>query len=1060
MTWQLHDEIAPNKSAGPSAMSVDYPSTEPIPFFLKGLAIVTDALEEVSRAADEATASALLDGVDFSRFSRDAFEDENGTANFAVRRSIYARFALLGQLDCADAITEHASAEVRCSGSRESLGIPLVRSGSPSVAKSCFEGRSEAVHETVVDGHSCLVARGAPGSIGVSGNVMENTDTVDELVVDETNCPGLPESPTTKRFKSRSRSVLEGCLRGLSEAAEETPVNVSSSLGFPKSPSTKRLTRSRSAMQESLHEEPEVSEEKDMLGFPNSASTKRSTRWLRAMEEGFKEESEVTEEYVVNQGSSLDSPESHSTKRFTRSRSAVEELFNTQTSADEIVFGHSHGVPLQRRPHILQTKATDVRHRQTSATLEAVNMASPRLRAVVDAFNSCDTSGANKVSASDIALYWAACAEHRSKRAVNEEERCLIAADVQLFFGKVDVFMTGHVGFDEWLHHFFLEAHSPGSAALLAINRRLRAMDDLSAIPRLVRLWLKADAQGEGHASLGDIVGALYDEDDVLDADIVFATFGKDIRARISYPNFVAQQISLDASPVVLLYYDLSHSFAKYLTPLLLWRLEEGVWHTGLSVFGHEYYYFGGIWYDDPGETAFGKPTKSLVLGHTFCTDEELHEHINTSLRARFKRSTYDAFTNNCNHLCDSLTLFLLGRHIPDQVRFLPNRLLGTPVARLLRPLLNRWLCGEKSEEEEEETEDEPAVGRLRGSDPNRRSSITETHIGLGDLVLFEGSVSSDSVVAKVVEAKAGGRFALSWLDSSGRRRISRGVPAWQVTPYEVGVDDQPSRNRGGRNSAPNFKIARVIYSEAARALGASISLSRSLSPGFERQRRRSRSPSSSMLSKIGDTAPSADGDLAVGEVVSLSKVDRVNGSTQRIGEVANAPSSSASRSTAVKSATCSLGHQWKPKMLSFWQGRIHSRCCSECGSHILRNERRMWCKRCKTSVCERCWGGGNSVMRFALASFDGDAGISAAPRCLRGHVMERLAGQELRAGAVCKQCRTKELGATAPYFFSCRPCRYDLCVDCADRFPRVMSDTGCRSHSHPPALESRSAQK
>ena len=69
-------------------------------------------------------ASALLDGGDFSRFSRNAFEDENGTANFAVRRSIYARFALLDHLDCADAITansaEHASALVR-SGSRSAM---------------------------------------------------------------------------------------------------------------------------------------------------------------------------------------------------------------------------------------------------------------------------------------------------------------------------------------------------------------------------------------------------------------------------------------------------------------------------------------------------------------------------------------------------------------------------------------------------------------------------------------------------------------------------------------------------------------------------------------------------------------------------------------------------------------------------------------------------------------------------------------------------------------------------------------------------------------------------
>jgi hypothetical protein len=33
----------------------------------------------------------------------------------------------------------------------------------------------------------------------------------------------------------------------------------------------------------------------------------------------------------------------------------------------------------------------------------------------------------------------------------------------------------------------------------------------------------------------------------------------------------------------------------------------EGVWHTGIVVFSKEYYFGGGISYDDPGRTPFGK---------------------------------------------------------------------------------------------------------------------------------------------------------------------------------------------------------------------------------------------------------------------------------------------------------------------------------------------------------------------------------------------------------------------------------------------------------------------
>ena len=72
--------------------------------------------------------------------------------------------------------------------------------------------------------------------------------------------------------------------------------------------------------------------------------------------------------------------------------------------------------------------------------------------------------------------------------AVLVRQRCAI-------FDKVDVYVTGHVGFNDWVPHFFLGAHSHGSAALLAIKRRRRSMDDLGAIPRLVRRWLQADAR-------------------------------------------------------------------------------------------------------------------------------------------------------------------------------------------------------------------------------------------------------------------------------------------------------------------------------------------------------------------------------------------------------------------------------------------------------------------------------------------------------------------------------------------------------------------------------------
>eukprot|EP00927_Polykrikos_kofoidii_P000778 TRINITY_DN10297_c0_g1_i1.p1 TRINITY_DN10297_c0_g1~~TRINITY_DN10297_c0_g1_i1.p1 ORF type:complete len:1316 (+),score=257.39 TRINITY_DN10297_c0_g1_i1:364-3948(+) len=724
---------------------------------------------------------------------------------------------------------------------------------------------------------------------------------------------------------------------------------------------------------------------------------------------------------------------------------------------------------------------------KTSATLEAVNMTSPRLRAVVEAFRSCDTSGANCVSAGDLALYWAASAEHKKGRAVNQEERGLIAADVQLFFAQADVFRTGHVDFDEWLHHFLLEVHPPGPAASLAISQRLWLIDDKDAIPRAVRIWLKADVKGDGCTTVGRILNALIDDGDVQEANFVSSIFGKDSDRRISYADWVAQQIGLEASPVELLYYDLSHSLAKYLTPVFLWRLEEGVWHTGLTVFGQEYYYWGRINADEPGKTPFGKPTKSLLLGHTFFRQDEFHEFMDRNLKPKFRYSTYDIFTNNCNHLCDALAQFLLGRHIPDQVRFLPNRLLGTPVARLLKPVLNQWLRGRKNEAEESSSEEDEFA--FTCIERQFLESDTKTSVARGGMVLFEEATGFwEPVVANVVDTHRDGTSDLSWLDSSGRLHVSRGVPAWQIRPYEIALDvlfsgdSNVGGNISGNFSCSKQRSARRIYLEAATALGASGSLRRmSCHPEAERHQTAALSSGGREISsaqRCSSTPPQRldrrSSDYVVssrlGNVVGLIAADEVpkvtdavaspqtfdavdDGATGDAEVVPTRPEGA----TATDLTICVQGHQWRPAKLSFWQGRLQGHRCVECGRGIPRGERRVCCTRCKISVCERCWGAGDTVMRFAAAAFDGGARSSAAPRCGRGHLMERLAGQELRTAAACRRCRKKELGATSAFFFSCRPCRYDLCIQCVERPSRSIRDSFGRSHSQP-LLETRRA--
>lgn len=41
--------------------------------------------------------------------------------------------------------------------------------------------------------------------------------------------------------------------------------------------------------------------------------------------------------------------------------------------------------------------------------------------------------------------------------------------------------------------------------------------------------------------------------------------------------------------------YDISNGMAKSLSPMLIGKQIEAVWHTGLVVYGNEYYFGGGI---------------------------------------------------------------------------------------------------------------------------------------------------------------------------------------------------------------------------------------------------------------------------------------------------------------------------------------------------------------------------------------------------------------------------------------------------------------------------------
>ena len=60
--------------------------------------------------------------------------------------------------------------------------------------------------------------------------------------------------------------------------------------------------------------------------------------------------------------------------------------------------------------------------------------------------------------------------------------------------------------------------------------------------------------------------------------------------------------VALYVQAVVLHVYDLSMGMAKSLSPAILGKQIDGIWHTGVFAFGSEFFYGGGIQAMSPHE--------------------------------------------------------------------------------------------------------------------------------------------------------------------------------------------------------------------------------------------------------------------------------------------------------------------------------------------------------------------------------------------------------------------------------------------------------------------------
>lgn len=137
-------------------------------------------------------------------------------------------------------------------------------------------------------------------------------------------------------------------------------------------------------------------------------------------------------------------------------------------------------------------------------------------------------------------------------------------------------------------------------------------------------------------------------------------------------------------SEVTLAIYDLSQGMARQFSMGFLGKQIDGIWHTGIRVYGKEYFFGGGIQALPPQTVAqrYGMmPVETKPLGRTTKTLEQMQAHL-TEINHRFTQETYDLLNNNCNNFSHALCTFLLGHGIPQHIIDLPREAMSSPIGK------------------------------------------------------------------------------------------------------------------------------------------------------------------------------------------------------------------------------------------------------------------------------------------------------------------------------------------------------------------------------------------
>ncbi|KAE9618027.1 hypothetical protein Lal_00037947 [Lupinus albus] len=182
---------------------------------------------------------------------------------------------------------------------------------------------------------------------------------------------------------------------------------------------------------------------------------------------------------------------------------------------------------------------------------------------------------------------------------------------------------------------------------------------------------------------------------------------------------------------VTLNVYDLSQGLARQLSSSFLGKAIEGIWHTGIAVYGNEYYFGGGIQHCPAGTTQYGVPLRVVELGVTH-VPKDVFEMYLQEISPRYTAEAYSLLTHNCNNFSNEVAQFLVGATIPEYILNLPNEVMSSPMGALVLPMIQNL----------EATMRSGGVPRVPQFSP---STVSPSHTASATTVKASGSTNSST---------------------------------------------------------------------------------------------------------------------------------------------------------------------------------------------------------------------------------------------------------------------------------------------------------------------------